>query len=152
MRLGKSLLGSIFNKKKKKPSTLKTVGAVVATAVILKALFDKHGGKDFDLFGPDEPEKKLDYEPPKRSGKTVQFVKEDEDHINTTLGKLALCWYIANIDNDITPEERMELDRLAAEVRRDDKIPQRYKDAITKEIFAPQINFNTVTKYLFSRY
>lgn len=153
MRLGKSLLGSIFNKKKSKPSPLKTVGAVVATAVIIKALFDKHGGKDFDLFGPDEPEKKLNYEPPKPSGQKVEvarvnIVREDEDYINTMLGKLALCWYIANIDNDITPEERVELDKLADEVRRDDKIPQRYKDGITRDIFAPGINFNSVTKYL----
>lgn len=153
MRLGKSLLGSIFNKKKQKPSPLKTVGAVVATAFIIKTLFDKSGGgKGFDLFEPDEPEKKLNYEPPKPSGKTVEVarvnvVREDEDYINTTLGKLALCWYIANIDNDVTPEERVELNRLADEVRRDDKIPQRYKNSIT-DIFAPGIKFNTVTNYL----
>ena len=157
MRLGRLLLGNLGRKKRdrhKKPGVLQTVGAVAAIAVVIKALFDKYGDR---LTAPsiEEPEPKLNYDPPVRSGKKVELdpptlkrTMKDDDFIMGELGKLALCWYIAGIDDDISPEEKSELNKLSGDIQNDEAIPAHYKTMITKEILVPGIQFSTVTKYL----
>lgn len=175
MSLGRSLFGSLGRRKRKekKPSVIKTVGAVAATAFILAKLFEKHGGSLFSPSAPEEEPKKLaNYKAPEKSGKEVklepstynklkdeagrqksEFKKQqvqnaDEDYIYAQLGELALCWYMASVDGGISPQERAELEPILNGVKNNENIPQVYKDAIIKEILGPSLNFNTVTKYL----
>ena len=167
MSLGRSLFGSLGRRKRKekKPSVIKTVGAVAATALLLAHLFGKYGHEFTSPSNGEEHKKLENYKAPEKSGKEVKLepstynkLKDeasrqkaqnvDMDYVYCKLGELALCWYMAGIDGGISPAERAELEPILNAVQNNEKIPQVYKDAVTKEILAPTLNFNTVTKYL----
>ena len=69
-------------------------------------------------------------------------------HVNTLLGKLALCYYMARIDGNISVDERIELDKIASEIKSDPSIPASEKNKVDLIMNDPNISFVTATNYL----
>lgn len=69
-------------------------------------------------------------------------------HVNTLLGKLALCYYLARIDGIISVDEKIELDKIAAGIMSDASIPASEKGKVSAIMNDQAISFITVTSYL----
>lgn len=69
-------------------------------------------------------------------------------HVNTLLGKLALCYYMARIDGIISVDERLELDKIVSEIMTDASIPSSEKGKVDAIVNDQNISFATATAYL----
>ncbi len=69
-------------------------------------------------------------------------------HVNTLLGKLALCYYMARIDGSISVDEGLELDKIAGQIMSDSSIPASEKAKVEAISRDQNISFSTVTAFL----
>lgn len=152
MRLGSRILRSMFHKpnKRRNKSTLDNVVGVavgIAAVTAVRKLQQESGGTGaiipeiinhaMDLKAQDAAKPKTD------SGATLAT----EKRFNTLMAKLAVCYYIAGIDGEVSADEKRELDGAYAMIMNDPAIPSNLKERV-KEVTDPNIPFVKVQQYL----
>ncbi|MCR5528752.1 MAG: hypothetical protein K6F49_06005 [Saccharofermentans sp.] len=151
MGLGRWILRSMFHKpnRRRNNSTLDNVVGValgVAAVTAVRKMQQEAGG------GPIIPEiinhamdlKAQDANKPQtESGATLAT----EKRFNTLMAKLAVCYYIAGIDGDVTEDEKRELAEAYNMIMNDTTIPSTLKEKV-KEVTDPGIAFVKVQQYL----
>lgn len=151
MGLGRWILRSMFHKpnKHRNRSTLdNAVGVAVGIAAVtaVRKLQQESGG------GPIIPEiinhamdlKAQDANKPQtESGATLAT----EKRFNTLMAKLAVCYYIAGIDGDVSEDEKRDLSEAYNMIMNDASIPSTLKEKV-REVTDPNIPFVKVQQYL----
>ena len=152
MRLGSRILRNIFHKpnKRRNRSTLDNVVGVavgIAAVTAVRKLQQESGGTGaiipeiinhaMDLKAQDASKPKTD------SGATLAT----EKRFNTLMAKLAVCYYIAGIDGEVSADEKRELDGAYAMIMNDPAIPSNLKERV-KEVTDSNIPFVKVQQYL----
>ena len=153
MRLGSRILRNIFHKpnKRRNRSTLDNVVGVavgIAAVTAVRKLQQESGGTGaiipeiinhaMDLKAQDAAKPKTD------SGATLAT----EKRFNTLMAKLAVCYYIAGIDGEISPNEERAITQRIKNIRDTGDIPEKYRDALAElEGYRP-MTFDEVKVYL----
>ena len=151
MRLGSRILRNIFHKpnKRRNKSTLDNVVGVavgIAAVTAVRKLQQESGG---GAIIPEIINHAMDLKaqeaskPQTESGASLAT----EKRFNTLMAKLAVCYYIAGIDGEVSADEKKELDGAYAMIMNDASIPSNLKERV-REVTDPNIAFVKVQQYL----
>ena len=143
------LFRGFFNRPKKPPLMERLVVAAVGTAV--GTIMDKLPDSDSSL--PATNVKKMEslseYEIRKREEEAKRLQKRREERSNLLIGELALYYYLANVDGEVSSSEMNELQRLSSTITSDSEVTEECKKTVPViSALGSNITFFEITKYL----
>lgn len=82
------------------------------------------------------------------TGTNVSGTERRNAYADNIVAKLAACSYVAKTDNNITAEEKAELDKSIREIYSISNLPANYKKEIAEIMESEYTSFSSIQKYL----